>query len=176
MPDATPIPNAILDAMPALGDAELRILLAITRATHQAGSRCVALSLYQLQTLTGIVGRQHVIAAVRRLTTYGMLTAQRQYAPTGNNAPTHYILTLAGSPPASAPPPPPRPRRSAWAQLLDHYGHACAYCGRTDLPLIREHVIPRSAGGMRVVPACPPCNETKGTADWSHRLRAPHVS
>lgn len=38
---------------------------------------------------------------------------------------------------------------------------ACAYCGRVDLPLERDHVLPRSRGGTTTVPACKPCNASK---------------
>lgn len=45
-------------------------------------------------------------------------------------------------------------------------GHKCAYCGRGDLPLTIDHVIPKSKGGdeswENLVAACLPCNNRKG--------------
>ena len=49
-----------------------------------------------------------------------------------------------------------------WAEILACYNHSCAYCGRTDRPLTRDHVIPLSKGGHHIkeniVPACRSCN------------------
>lgn len=45
-------------------------------------------------------------------------------------------------------------------------GHKCAYCGRADLPLTIDHIIPKSRGGddswENLVAACLPCNNKKG--------------
>ncbi len=45
-------------------------------------------------------------------------------------------------------------------------GHKCAYCGRGDLPLTVDHIIPRSRNGEdsweNLVAACLPCNSKKG--------------
>jgi len=53
-----------------------------------------------------------------------------------------------------------------WRQLLEEYGHKCFYCGRSDVPLTRDHITPLSAGGSNdisnIVPACLRCNQTKG--------------
>lgn len=53
-----------------------------------------------------------------------------------------------------------------WAQIKATFNHACAYCGRTDRLLTRDHVIPLKAGGLHVkeniVPACRGCNSKKG--------------
>lgn len=54
-----------------------------------------------------------------------------------------------------------------WAGRLADYGHACAYCARTDVALHMDHVEPISKGGLHeidnLVPACKPCNSSKGT-------------
>lgn len=51
--------------------------------------------------------------------------------------------------------------RAAW-------GGACAYCGRSGVPLNVEHVRPRSRGGSHrrsnLVLACVPCNRAKGVS------------
>ncbi len=42
----------------------------------------------------------------------------------------------------------------------------CQYCGKTDLPLTIDHIIPRSRGGEysweNLITACPRCNSKKG--------------
>jgi 5-methylcytosine-specific restriction endonuclease McrA len=52
-----------------------------------------------------------------------------------------------------------------WKTILDVFGHACAYCLRTDRKLSQDHVIGVSRGGdhtaENVVPACMPCNQRK---------------
>lgn len=60
-----------------------------------------------------------------------------------------------------------------WARILDAFGHRCAYCGVSGVPLEREHRVPVVKGGGdgidNIVPACRPCNATKRTddpADW----------
>jgi hypothetical protein len=54
-----------------------------------------------------------------------------------------------------------------WQQILADHDYACAYCGRTDLPLTRDHCIPLSQGGTdtirNVVPACLSHNCAKHT-------------
>ncbi len=44
--------------------------------------------------------------------------------------------------------------------------HKCVYCGRGDLPLTIDHVVPRARGGEdsweNLVAACVPCNNKKG--------------
>lgn len=50
--------------------------------------------------------------------------------------------------------------------ILKRDGHKCAYCGRGDLTLTLDHVVPRSRGGddswENLVAACLPCNNKKG--------------
>lgn len=52
-----------------------------------------------------------------------------------------------------------------WQGRVSQYAGRCAYCGRGDRPLVREHVIPLIAGGSNdianIVPACQPCNARK---------------
>lgn len=44
--------------------------------------------------------------------------------------------------------------------------HRCAYCGRGDLPLTMDHIVPKAKGGNdswdNLVAACMPCNNRKG--------------
>lgn len=53
--------------------------------------------------------------------------------------------------------------------LLLKWGHACAYCGKSDVPLQKEHIVPRASGGTDRVSnltlSCRSCNEKKGTSD-----------
>lgn len=59
-----------------------------------------------------------------------------------------------------------------WAEVIRHFD-GCAYCGKRNVTLALEHVIPISHGGgttqNNVVPACVSCNCAKGTKhvlDW----------
>jgi len=50
--------------------------------------------------------------------------------------------------------------------LLEKWGRKCGYCGKTDIPLEIEHIVPRSKGGSDRVSnltiACHECNHRKG--------------
>src|SRR5262249_2811748 len=50
--------------------------------------------------------------------------------------------------------------------LLEKFGRRCAYCGKTDVPMEIEHLIPRSRGGSdrasNLTLAYRVCNQTKG--------------
>lgn len=50
--------------------------------------------------------------------------------------------------------------------ILRRDKHVCAYCGRGDLPLTIDHIIPKSMGGEdsweNLITACLPCNNKKG--------------
>ena len=52
-----------------------------------------------------------------------------------------------------------------WQGLLEAHGFACLYCGRTDVPLTRDHVVPVARGGSELIenlaPACKRCNASK---------------
>lgn len=49
--------------------------------------------------------------------------------------------------------------------------HKCAYCGRGDLQLTVDHIVPRAMGGQdtweNLVTACLPCNNKKGNYQLS---------
>ncbi|MDP9238633.1 MAG: HNH endonuclease [Chloroflexota bacterium] len=53
------------------------------------------------------------------------------------------------------------------AETLEYYHHRCAYCLRVLTTFHWDHVIPVARGGGstqdNLVPACPPCNLSKGT-------------
>lgn len=53
-----------------------------------------------------------------------------------------------------------------WVALVARHQGCCAYCGRADLPLTRDHIVPLIEGGTNsidnIVPACRPCNARKG--------------
>lgn len=64
-----------------------------------------------------------------------------------------------------------------WVALTESWG-GCAYCGGTDRPLQRDCVQAISRGGRytvdNVVPACGPCNASKGNQEvtgWLRRRR-----
>ena len=50
--------------------------------------------------------------------------------------------------------------------LLEKWDRKCAYCGKTDIPLEIEHIVPKSKGGSNRVGnltlACTACNRKKG--------------
>ncbi|MCP4107413.1 MAG: HNH endonuclease [Desulfobacteraceae bacterium] len=50
--------------------------------------------------------------------------------------------------------------------LLEKWGRKCAYCGKTDIPVETEHIVPKSKGGSDRVSnltiACAKCNQKKG--------------
>ncbi|MEU9063701.1 RNA-guided endonuclease IscB [Streptomyces sp. NPDC048430] len=52
--------------------------------------------------------------------------------------------------------------------LLAKWGHTCAYCGVSGVPLNIDHIQPRSRGGSdrisNLTLACIPCNQAKGSA------------
>ena len=53
--------------------------------------------------------------------------------------------------------------------LLDKWARTCAYCGKQNIPLQVEHIVPRAKGGTDRVSnltlACEQCNLAKGTQD-----------
>lgn len=67
--------------------------------------------------------------------------------------------------------------KAQWEAVLDLYGHRCAYCGRADVKLTKDHILPISRGGPHtrenVVPACKPCNSRKQARtpeEWGHPI------
>ena len=54
---------------------------------------------------------------------------------------------------------------SEWGHIKEVFGNRCAYCGRGEVKLEQEHIVPLSRGGehsMRnLVPACKSCNTSK---------------
>jgi len=50
--------------------------------------------------------------------------------------------------------------------LLEKFGRKCVYCGRENIPLQIEHIVPKARGGTNRVSnltlACEPCNKKKG--------------
>jgi len=50
--------------------------------------------------------------------------------------------------------------------ILRRDGFKCAYCGRSDLPLTIDHIIPKAKGGTdsweNLISACTRCNNLKG--------------
>jgi 5-methylcytosine-specific restriction endonuclease McrA len=59
--------------------------------------------------------------------------------------------------------------------VLETMGRRCAYCGKTNVPLQLDHLLPRSRKGPTrpdtLAPACEACNQKKGNktaAEWGH--------
>ena len=53
-----------------------------------------------------------------------------------------------------------------WELILETNNHWCVYCYAKDAPLQQEHIVPLSMGREytidNIVPACGPCNSSKG--------------
>jgi 5-methylcytosine-specific restriction endonuclease McrA len=53
-----------------------------------------------------------------------------------------------------------------WENKKKQYGYACAYCGKTNVKLTKDHIVPIVLGGTgeidNIAPACMPCNRKKG--------------
>jgi|SRR3990172_5696263 len=60
-----------------------------------------------------------------------------------------------------------------WKGLCDRYKGRCLRCGRTDLPLTVDHVVPISKGGRNSIeniqPLCQSCNARKHTQIMDYR-------
>jgi len=85
----TKIPNAILDAMPKMGDAELRVVLAILRKTTGWQKECDVISLTQLEHMTGL-GRRHIIKALNTALANGWIDRE----PAKRNGFCYRLVTL----------------------------------------------------------------------------------
>jgi 5-methylcytosine-specific restriction endonuclease McrA len=59
--------------------------------------------------------------------------------------------------------------------LLEKWGRKCAYCGKQDIPLQIEHIVPRAKLGTHRISnlclACERCNTAKGTKDLKDFLK-----
>ena len=64
--------------------------------------------------------------------------------------------------------------------LLEKWGHKCTYCGKENIPLQVEHIVPRAKGGSNRVSnlclACEKCNLAKGTRDIKDFLKKKLIS
>ena len=62
-----------------------------------------------------------------------------------------------------------------WPKVLHEFNHKCAYCGRSDVPLIPEHIVPQSVMSKEhpervdlignLTCSCGTCNASKGKQD-----------
>ena len=60
-----------------------------------------------------------------------------------------------------------------WLSLCENCAYACLRCGRDDLKLTRDHVVPITKGGSdfieNIQPLCASCNSSKGTRVIDYR-------
>ena len=67
-----------------------------------------------------------------------------------------------------------------WYAILDFYGHKCLCCGRGNVRLTIDHVVPISLGGKHsadnVQPLCGPCNSRKKDKYIDYRKEYFHAS
>lgn len=89
-PTYTKVPNALLDAMADMGNAELRVALAIVRKIAGWGKECDVISLTQLETMTGLA-RQHIIKALNTIEQQGWITRE----PAKRNGFCYRLVTLS---------------------------------------------------------------------------------
>ncbi len=70
--------------------------------------------------------------------------------------------------------------KEEWAAILDFYGHKCLCCGRDDVKLTIDHVLPIFHGGKHsadnVQPLCGPCNSRKKDKHIDYRKEKYHAS
>ena len=70
-----------------------------------------------------------------------------------------------------------------WEYLLEKFGRKCFYCGAKNVPLEKEHILPKGKGGTNrasnLTVACRPCNIKKGnkhpdelTGDFGKRVQS----
>lgn len=56
-------------------------------------------------------------------------------------------------------------RKAIKKRMLKFYENECIYCGRDDVPLTIDHLVPKSLGGvsymLNTVPSCQQCNRKK---------------
>ncbi len=67
-----------------------------------------------------------------------------------------------------------------WNAVLEFYGHRCLCCGRDDVKLTIDHVLPIFLGGAHTVenvqPLCGPCNSSKGHKHIDYRKERFHAT
>ena len=75
LPAFTRIPNDVIEAMPELGNAELRVLLAIARKTYGWQKECDVISVSQLADMTGLTSR-NTQSAITALLEKGLIARE----------------------------------------------------------------------------------------------------
>lgn len=64
-----------------------------------------------------------------------------------------------------------------WEALKVQFGGRCLFCGRTNRPLTKDHVLPITQGGTdgidNLQPLCQPCNSAKGARHLDLRAMPP---
>ena len=62
-----------------------------------------------------------------------------------------------------------------WKALLARYGNRCLCCGRADVKLVTDHIVPVALGGTsnihNIQPLCRSCNSRKGKQIIDYRPR-----
>jgi 5-methylcytosine-specific restriction endonuclease McrA len=60
-----------------------------------------------------------------------------------------------------------------WEKLVKHYGGRCLCCGRNDVPMTADHIVPLCQGGSdsitNIQPLCLSCNSSKGVRSIDYR-------
>lgn len=57
-----------------------------------------------------------------------------------------------------------------WLETLNYFNNECAYCGKSNVELTQDHLIPASRGGEykkgNIIPCCKSCNSSKYNKDF----------
>lgn len=66
-----------------------------------------------------------------------------------------------------------------WIEVKNYYGNKCLSCGRSDISIAMDHIVPLSIGGTNtkdnVQPLCKSCNSRKGTKTIDYRQGENHA-
>jgi 5-methylcytosine-specific restriction endonuclease McrA len=69
--------------------------------------------------------------------------------------------------------------RKEWELVCNYYENKCYYCGRSDVKLTMDHIIPLSKGGVHtpynIVPSCQSCNSKKKDSILGIGIQVPLV-
>jgi len=130
----TQVPNDLLDRIPELSGAAVKIMLVVSRHTHGWHKDNASLSLADLQKKSGL-SRSSVVRAITELIDAGVLEVSKKLVD-GQTQNVYALLTSRPTLKAVEPPPKPpakvKPRTELTVRVVDSssgYTGACPECG-----------------------------------------------
>jgi len=97
IPNSASIPNILFDYwMPRLTPSEFKVLMAIARKTYGWRKEIDAISVKQLELITGL-SRRSVFDAVKELTNTGLISKIKSKTEDGDEAANKYVIHIDGS-------------------------------------------------------------------------------